>query len=183
MTVFAESPERDSAPWRADVERFVQAGGGLLGLEAAPQVQQEWSWYHDRMSLAASRITIPSEQLANQIDDAIGGHPLNYQIAKTQRVPEENRFVKEVLDFNLNEPMELDEVPGRGILFVERRGAIKLYDFESAPPNSVIFIRKKAAWSTMISPCGRAPKRALCFWYSKTRRTKISMCSMPIGSC
>ena len=48
-----------------------------------------------------------------------------------QIIPEETRFVKEVLDFNLNEPMELDELPGRGILFVERRGAIKLYDFKT----------------------------------------------------
>ena len=44
-------------------------------------------------------------------------------------VPGQNRFTKEILDFNLNEPMELDELPGRGILFIERRGAIKLYDF------------------------------------------------------
>ena len=46
-------------------------------------------------------------------------------------MPEENRFVKEVLDFNLNEPMELDELPGRGLLFVERRGEIKLFDFQT----------------------------------------------------
>lgn len=41
--------------------------------------------------------------------------------------PEENRFQKVVLDFNLNEPMELDMLPGEDILFIERKGAIKLF--------------------------------------------------------
>ncbi len=30
--------------------------------------------------------------------------------------------MRTVLDFNLNEPMEIDELPGKGILFVERSG-------------------------------------------------------------
>jgi cytochrome c len=41
--------------------------------------------------------------------------------------PEENRFQKVVLDFNLNEPMELDMLPNEDILFIERRGGIKLF--------------------------------------------------------
>jgi cytochrome c len=40
--------------------------------------------------------------------------------------PEENRFQKIVLDFNLNEPMELDIFPSGDIIFIERHGAIKL---------------------------------------------------------
>lgn len=60
------------------------------------------------------------------------GNQDNDQLSTAQQVPEENRFVKEVLDFNLTEPMELDELPGRGLLFVERRGALKLYDFATA---------------------------------------------------
>ncbi len=114
---------------RADVERFVQAGGGVLGVEAAPEVKNEWAWYHDQISKPSNQIAISSEQLAQQIRAGIGTNGLDYQLATTQQVPEENRFVKEVLDFNLNEPMELEELPGRGILFVERRGALKLYDF------------------------------------------------------
>ncbi|MDX1736027.1 MAG: ThuA domain-containing protein [Halioglobus sp.] len=48
-----------------------------------------------------------------------------------QVMPDEDRFAREVLDENLDEPMELDEVPGRGILFIERRGAVKFHDFAS----------------------------------------------------
>jgi cytochrome c len=51
----------------------------------------------------------------------------NFDVKEFLEVP--FRFVRTVLDFNLNEPMEIDELPGKGILFVERRGALRLYDF------------------------------------------------------
>ena len=44
--------------------------------------------------------------------------------------PHENRFNKIVLTDNLNEPMELVMLPDRSILFVERKGDMKLYDPE-----------------------------------------------------
>ena len=121
---------------RADLERFVQAGGGLLGLNAVPKIKNEWRWFTDHINDASAQISIPSEKLASQIEQATSTK-LNYALATTQRVPEENRFVKEVVDFNLNEPMELDELPGRGILFVERRGAIKLFDFQSTSTKAI----------------------------------------------
>lgn len=71
------------------------------------------------------------QQIYAGIEFAIGENRLDYSKAKTLRVPEENRFNKRVLDFNLDEPMELDELGDRGIIYIERRGAIKLYDFET----------------------------------------------------
>ncbi len=53
------------------------------------------------------------------------GTPVNYNNSKV--APEENRFQKVVLDFNLNEPMELDMLPNEDVLFIERRGGIKLF--------------------------------------------------------
>lgn len=53
---------------------------------------------------------------------------LNYEIAKTRRVPEENRFTKIVLDEKLEEPVELAVLPDNRVLFIERRGHVKLYD-------------------------------------------------------
>lgn len=55
----------------------------------------------------------------------------NSSQANVLEIPEENRFNKRVLDFNLNEPMELDELGGRGIIYIERRGIIKLYEYEA----------------------------------------------------
>ncbi|MFY0608277.1 MAG: PQQ-dependent sugar dehydrogenase [Cyclobacteriaceae bacterium] len=45
--------------------------------------------------------------------------------------PEENRFAKEVFVDNLFEPTELEVLPNGNLLFSQRRGAIKLYDFET----------------------------------------------------
>ncbi|MEM6320349.1 MAG: ThuA domain-containing protein, partial [Bacteroidota bacterium] len=54
------------------------------------------------------------------------GKPVDY--ANAMVAPEENRFIKEVLDQNLFEPMELAMQPNGNILFIERRGKIKEYE-------------------------------------------------------
>ena len=204
---------------QADLERYIQAGGGFVGIHAATDTEYDWPWYnklvgayfesHPNVQEATLKVinhNHPStESLENtwtksdewynfksinpdinvlmEVDEssneggkngehhpiswyhdfdggrafytelghtdetyenasflnhllggiryAMGENALNYTLAKTDRVPPEDRFVKKVLDFNLNEPMELDELPGHGILFVERRGALKLYDFKA----------------------------------------------------
>lgn len=72
------------------------------------------------------------QQIMAGIDFAMGENIRDYSKATTPRVPEENRFNKRVLDFNLDEPMELEELGERGILFIERRGVLKLYEYETA---------------------------------------------------
>lgn len=53
------------------------------------------------------------------------GKPVDYNNARV--APEENRFQKVVLDLNLDEPMELDLLPNEDILFIERKGTIRLF--------------------------------------------------------
>lgn len=66
------------------------------------------------------------EMLWGGIQYAAGpGKEVDYNNSRV--APEENRFQKVVLDFNLNEPMELDMLPNEDVLFIERRGAIKLF--------------------------------------------------------
>lgn len=43
-------------------------------------------------------------------------------------VPEESRFTKVVLAGGLNEPLELGILPNGNVLFIERYGALKIYD-------------------------------------------------------
>lgn len=71
------------------------------------------------------------EHLRGGIRYAIGDNQRDYSKAIFHRVPPENRFVKNVLARNLNEPMELDVFADGRVIFVERRGAIKLYDPKS----------------------------------------------------
>lgn len=67
-----------------------------------------------------------TEMLWGGIQYAAGpGTEVDYDNARV--APEENRFQKIVLDFNLNEPMELDVFPNEDVLFIERRGGIKLF--------------------------------------------------------
>lgn len=100
------------------------------------------SWYHEydggrsfytEMGHTDETYQDPSflNHLLGGIEYAIGNNQRNYNLATIDRVPLEDRFAKKILDFNLDEPMELDEIPGKGILFVERRGNIKLFDFKT----------------------------------------------------
>jgi cytochrome c len=68
------------------------------------------------------------EHVLQGIKYAIGdGVKLDYSKAKSKIVPEENRFTKTVLDFNLSEPTEMTILPDSRIIFIERRGNVKLY--------------------------------------------------------
>ncbi len=210
---------------QADFERYIQSGGGFVGVHAATDTEYEWPWYnklvgayfegHPRIQEATLNILDKTHESTSFLNDtwskedewynfkdinpdinviitidetsyeggtngknhpiswyheydggrsfytemghtnttyenptflnhllggikyAIGKNKLDYSKATSDRVPQENRFVKQVLDFNLNEPMELDELPGQGILFAERRGALKLFDFKTEQTNTV----------------------------------------------
>ena len=202
---------------QADFERYIQAGGGFVGVHSATDTEYEWPWYnklvgayfngHPRVQEATLHTVDKTHESTKTLEDswtkkdewynfkdmnpdvnvlvkidetsyeggtngdhhpiswyhnydggrafytemghtdetfenptflshllggityAFGPNTLDFSLAKTKRIPAEDRFKREVLDFNLNEPMELDELPGKGILFVERRGALKLFDF------------------------------------------------------
>ncbi|MBF9252708.1 ThuA domain-containing protein [Pontibacter sp. 172403-2] len=53
--------------------------------------------------------------------------PLDFGQVRTHKMPEENRFSKVVLEEKLDEPMELTVLPDSRVLFIERKGNIKLY--------------------------------------------------------
>ena len=93
------------------------------------------SWYHEfsggrawytNMGHTDATFSEPLflRHLLGGIRWAMGTGPLNYQRAR----PEENRFTKVVLASPLEEPVELAILPpDERVLFVERRGKIKLY--------------------------------------------------------
>lgn len=138
-----------------DLERFVQAGGGMGAVNAGGFTTYQWPWYNDMLAggakpadanepvfwsktydggpvfyAAAGNIT--DQTLAKQIIDgvklAMDGPAINYQNAHTARTPEENRFTSTVLDSYMEEPIEMEVMDDGRVLFIERRGNIKLYD-------------------------------------------------------
>lgn len=68
------------------------------------------------------------QHLLGGIKWAMGSGKLDYSKAKTQRTPAENRFVITKLDQAFYEPMEMEIFDDGRIIFVERRGDIKVYD-------------------------------------------------------
>jgi len=62
------------------------------------------------------------------IQYVISGPTIDYKKAKTKRVPEENRFNKVGLVNKLDEPTELAVLDNGKVLFVERKGGVKLYN-------------------------------------------------------
>jgi cytochrome c len=66
--------------------------------------------------------------LLEGIKYAIGDNRLDYSLAKTHRVPEENRFTKTMLvTGELYEPTEMAILPNLDVLIAQRRGEILLY--------------------------------------------------------
>ncbi|MEZ4824821.1 MAG: ThuA domain-containing protein [Bacteroidia bacterium] len=201
---------------QADFERYIQSGGGFVGIHAATDTEYEWPWYnhlvgayfasHPKIQEAKlvvvdknhpSTQMLPDEwtrtdewynfkdfnedvhvlvkidessyeggkmgefhpmawyhefdggrsfytefghteesyqedmylqHLLGGIQYAIGNNKRNYALARSARVPLENRFVRTILAQNLNEPMEIDVLPDGKVLMVERKGALKIFD-------------------------------------------------------
>jgi cytochrome c len=68
------------------------------------------------------------DQLTSGLNYAIGTNPLDYSKATARHVPEANRFTKKVLGFNFDEPTEMTILPDGRIMFLERKGKVKLYN-------------------------------------------------------
>ena len=164
------------------VERFVQAGGGYVGVASFLHVRHTWPWYEGLLGIrepstvdnpeyrempvelmamneGAEReeegVTVrereydggrvfylsgenvsadlsssrEAELIAEGINFAIGDNAIDYHQARSLPVPDENRFVRHVLAPGpLEEPTELTVLPDGKVVFIQRKGAVKLYD-------------------------------------------------------
>ena len=68
------------------------------------------------------------ESVRHGLKYAVGEKKLDYSKARTVRAPEANRFTKVVLKYFLDEPTEMTVLPDGRIIFIERKGNVKLYD-------------------------------------------------------
>ncbi|MDQ3291728.1 MAG: ThuA domain-containing protein [Bacteroidota bacterium] len=201
----------------AAFERYIQAGGGFMGIHAAADTEYDWGWYgrlvgayflnHPKQQNAVIQVTnrkhistkhlpkkwkrwdewysykkiSPDIKVLMNLDESsyeggkngknhpiawyheydggrafytglghtdesysdpqymkhvLGGlryaigknEPLDYAKAKTQNVPEDDRFVKTLLDQgNFYEPTEMAILPNLDVLVAQRRGELMLY--------------------------------------------------------
>ncbi|MBS1506399.1 MAG: ThuA domain-containing protein [Bacteroidetes bacterium] len=68
------------------------------------------------------------DQLWTGLNYAIGENKLDFSKATAKHVPEANRFTKKVFGFNFDEPTEMTILPDGRIMFLERKGKVKLYE-------------------------------------------------------
>ncbi len=68
------------------------------------------------------------DQLLAGINYAIGDNKLDFAKATAKHLPEANRFTKKVLGYYFDEPTEMTILPDGRIIFLERKGNVKLYD-------------------------------------------------------
>lgn len=156
-----------STQQQADIERYVQAGNGLMGFDLVLPSRYTWPWLAEALKGVAEenppvekvkaggpeeprlvkhafdggRLVLintygqGSNPFADRMEEMtaflLGKNTYNYSKAHTQRPPGWDRFTRVVLDdYDINEPMELAVLPDGRVLFIERRGRMKLYEPE-----------------------------------------------------
>ncbi|WP_420459431.1 PQQ-dependent sugar dehydrogenase [Neolewinella sp.] len=123
---------------RRAVERFALAGGRLLIRDERPEVPYAWAWYAEARRAGATEAVPLGDGLvyAPMVKlDTTESHGF-FTTALAPAAPAElppaaprwDRFQVEVLDDDIYEPMEMEVLPGGEVLFLERRGKMKLYD-------------------------------------------------------
>ncbi len=148
------SPDVLETGQQLDLERFVQAGGGFGAVHTAGFTRYQWPWFNDLQAgqpadparpvywtrtwdggrvfyLGGGTATLDdngAKQVLEGIRYAMEGPALNYRNAHSARMPEENRFTTTVLDSFMEEPIEMEVMDDNRVLFIERRGNVKLYD-------------------------------------------------------
>ena len=126
----------------ASLKRYLEAGGGgIVAIKDTLHSKVEWPWLaswnnvdgasqHDvggRVSVLPSNTT--PEELRSSIADAIDDNsPPDYTHARTPAVPAANRYTFKILSQGMDEPMQMAILPNNNVVFVERKGAVKLYN-------------------------------------------------------
>lgn len=141
-----------SVAQRNALERYVAAGGGLTVIDRSAITPYLWHWYQqlwnttpetavqhfgpfEAFSYSGGRVlrahagaSMNTEQWEQALQYAIGDNSYDYSEVAILKAPEWNQFTRKVLDDDIYEPMEMVVLPFGEVLFLERRGKIKLYD-------------------------------------------------------
>lgn len=125
------------------LKRYLEAGGGgVVAVKDTLHSKQDWPWLASwnkidggsQVELDGMRVSVLStdftpDELSLSIDYAIGKNSLpDYTQTKTLAVPASNRYTYKILSQGMDEPMQMAILPDNNVLFVERKGAVKLYN-------------------------------------------------------
>ena len=122
---------------RRAVERFVLAGGRLAIVDDREPIPYEWPAYEEYRSLTDGNVlrvgaggVLALSALPTALPPTLASLT-SLAPAAAPRLPPpaplDDRFQIEVLDDAIYEPMEMEVLPNGSVLFLERRGKMKLY--------------------------------------------------------
>lgn len=135
-----------------NLKRYLEAGGGgVVAIQDTLHSQTDWPWLaawnnfdgttkqgEDNLPVKILPATVSQEMLKASLADAIGSNALpDYTQAKTLAVPAANRYTYKVLSQGMDEPMQMAILPDNNVLFVERKGAVKLYNDSSRQTRTI----------------------------------------------
>lgn len=134
------------------LKRYMEAGGGgVVAVKDTLHSKQDWNWLvlwnnteggrrleSDNNRVYILPVEFSLEQLKESITYAIGDNTRpDYTDVKTAAVPPANRFTYRVLSQGMDEPMQMAILPNNNVLFVERKGAVKLYNDSSKQTKTI----------------------------------------------
>ncbi|MDQ3291810.1 MAG: PQQ-dependent sugar dehydrogenase [Bacteroidota bacterium] len=125
------------------LKRFMEAGGGVIAFKDTASVPFGWPWLADWQNFSINQevkqnsnklLVLPNANLTQEeeqkaVDFITKENQLpDFSRATTLTVPDSSRYTYQVLNQGINEPMQMAILPGNNVLFVERKGAVKLFD-------------------------------------------------------
>lgn len=125
------------------LKRYLEAGGGgVVAIKDTALTRDGWLWLQqwntknvneefqqDNSPLYILAKNYSEKDLTVAIDYAIGDNDYpDYTKAYTIAVPDSSRYTRVVLAQGLDEPLEMSILPDNDVLFIERKGAVKIYD-------------------------------------------------------
>ena len=128
-----------------NLQRYLEGGGGVVAIKDTLLSQSGWNRLQEWNNLKIGekhkqdkgRIWILTadygkSELTDGIAYAMGNNSYpDYDNVQTVAVPDSSRYTKIVLAEGLDEPLEMEVLPNNNVLFVERKGGVKIYDAES----------------------------------------------------
>ena len=134
------------------LKRYLEAGGGgIIAIRDTLLAEKGWPWLQswlekedgaiikqDEGSLAIIGADLPPDKLTAALDFVIGGNKFpDYSKSKTLTVPDSSRYTREVLVESLDEPLQMAILPNKDVLFIERKGGVKLYENKTGETKTV----------------------------------------------
>lgn len=129
-----------------ELKRYVESGGGgLIAIRDTTLQYGGWPWLKKldeqkevlTLGIGNDRFVVlnksaDSKEFSRALAFTIGAkQTADYTKAQTLAVPDSSRYTRIVLAEGLDEPMEMAILPNRDILFIERKGGVRLYNHET----------------------------------------------------